>query len=89
MASSWIGFEPAGRNDNLEACPAIFMRQLEQRLALDDGVVVGERVEGLDQEATIAGFEVDVAQRPQCQATARIEVVQQALPRARLTANSW
>ena len=56
------------------------LRQLKQRLALDDRVVVGEGVKGLDEQAAVAGFEVDVAQCPQGDSAAGIEFVHHALP---------
>lgn len=54
------------------------LRQFDQRLALDDGVVVGKGVEGLNEEAAAAGLNIDVAQSPKRHTAAGIKLVQHA-----------
>ena len=52
------------RNDILRCRPPSTnraLRQLKERLALDDRIIVGKGVEGLDEEGAVAGLEVDVA----------------------------
>jgi len=61
------------------------LRNLVQRLALHDRVVVGERVEGLYEQAAVARFDVDIAERAQRHAAAGVEAVQHALPLAVVT----
>ena len=55
-----------------------FLRQLEQRLALNDGKIVGERVKCLHKHAAIACFDIDVANGPQRHAATRVKCMQQA-----------
>ena len=73
-----------GRSDSREQSdsriPGCLTGQFKQRLALDDGIVVRERMKRLDQHAAIACFHVDIAQGSQRHATARIESMQQPSP---------
>src|SRR5262245_49818601 len=48
---------------------------LDERLRFDDGVLVGEGVEGADEQAAGAGLDRDQAERRQGQAVVRVEVV--------------
>src|SRR5262249_47728274 len=50
----------------------------DERLRLDDGVLVGEGVEGGQEQAARPRLDGDQAQRRQGQAVVRLEVVQQA-----------
>ena len=51
---------------------------LDERLRLDDGVFVGERVERRDQQTPGPGFDGDEAERSDGQAVVGLEIVQQA-----------
>ena len=53
------------------------LRQLEERLALDDCVIVRERVKRLNQHAAVARFHIDIAQRAESHSPARVKDMQE------------
>jgi len=56
------------------------LRQFEERLNLDDGVVVGKRVKRLDEKAARTGLGIDVAECTHGHAAARLEQMDDAVP---------
>ncbi len=65
-----------------ESLPAKRSRQLDQRLALDDRIVVREGVKCLDEHRAAAGFDVDIADGSEGHSPAGVEFVEQSFPLA-------
>ena len=56
----------------------LLRRQLEKRLAFDNGVIVGECVECLNQQAAVTSLEIDIADGAQAHTPIGIELMKEA-----------